>query len=105
MSRKIFSIIFLTIFFAKMFISIAPLIAISLDAKSVHAVIMQLEIEHGTSKGEGKVKEIVKDYCQRYDSIMVAGQEQQLHLKLLLVNSSIHHQGFYPSVPTPPPNA
>lgn len=102
--KKVFSNVFLSIFFLKMVIATAPLIAISIDADSVHAVIMQLEIEQETSKGDFKAK-VISEFYNRDSSFSFNNEEALLKLKLTLFQCDKHPQAFYPSVPTPPPNA
>ena len=48
---------FLFIFFAKMVISVAPMITVQFDSDVVNAVIMQLEIENHSTKGADQVKD------------------------------------------------
>lgn len=88
-----------------MAISVAPLIAISLDAASVNAVIMQLEIEHETAKGEAKAKEVIKEYDSGESLFSPAGGETLIKVRLVALNNGKHPQAFYPAIPTPPPNA
>jgi hypothetical protein len=103
LNKKVFSFIFLSIFFVKMVITVAPLIAITLDAKSVYAVIMQLEIE--SAQGSDKMKETVKEYFQNSPSINLAGSQQLLTSRADIPDDDGHFRSFYPSVPTPPPNS
>lgn len=102
LNRRIFSFVFLFIFFVKMGIATAPLIAISLDADSVYAVIMQLEIE--SSNGSDKVKETAKEYLVNFFTASLPGSFQLLCHDRMLVEDDGHFLAFYPSVPTPPPN-
>ena len=97
--RRIFSFIFLSIFFVKMGIAVAPLIAVTLDAKSVYAVIMQLEIE-----SSDKVKEISKEYFHNFLIISFPSSSQLLCCNCMFMEDDNHFLAFYPSVPTPPPN-
>ena len=103
-TKKLFSVIFLMVFFSKMVISIAPFIVTHFDPKSVHAAIMQLEIEHHSKSSEGK-EVSVKEY------LTVTGYSLGLTHTVLVHSTSSgnydhakHIQAFYPSVPTPPPN-
>lgn len=106
-ARQIFSFVFLFIFFVKMFISVAPLIAERMDSKVIMAVIMQLEIENHSSKAGDQAKESLTkgewlsgfykfNFSQPHDIIEV-NQCTSLHSRPIRV--------FYPSVPTPPPNS
>lgn len=107
LSRQIFSYVFLFIFFAKMIISIAPLIASHMDSKIVNAVIMQLEIENHSSKDADTAKDSLNkgewlsgickfNFCQPYKVIT-----SQRYSTI----QDYHIRSFYPSVPTPPPNS
>lgn len=99
-AKKIFSTVFLFIFFAKMAISVAPLIIAHMDEKSVYSVIMQLEIEHQTPKGAEA----------KWEEFQTLSQYNFSQLPIELINNTVcsfdnsHVQSFYPSVPTPPPN-
>ena len=100
-AKKIFSAVFLFIFFAKMAISVAPLLFGNLDDESIYSVIMQLEIEHQTPKGsEGKWDEILIinhfNFCQPLSAVSKSK---------IFTFQDRHVQSFYPPVPTPPPNA
>ncbi len=107
LARKIFSFIFLFIFFAKMVISVAPLVASHVDSTIVNAVIMQLEIESHSSKGTDTAKDTLNkgewlsgvykfNFCQPHTAVAI----QRYALK-----QNSHIRAFYPSVPTPPPNS
>ena len=104
-AKKLFSIIFLTVFFSKMVIAVAPLIISHFDKKAVHAVIMQLEIEHSSKAGD--VKETPTKECFTLSSFGFTA----LHATQLVLPSMIsadhdkHVQAFHPPVATPPPNA
>ena len=103
-ARKLLSVLFLTIFFSKMVISIAPVIIAHFDPESINAVIMQLEIEDNAKPTD--VKEMsVKEY------LTVTSYTIDFIRPVLILKSSLgnddhakHLQPFYPSVPTPPPN-
>jgi hypothetical protein len=102
--NRFFSIVFLTIFFSKMVISIAPVIAAHFDVNSVKAAILQLEIENDSKPVD--VKEIsVKEYLSVINYHVYLDRPVQI---LPVVNGNNdhakHHQPFYPPVPTPPPN-
>lgn len=100
-AKRSFSNVFLVIFFAKMIISVLPLFFGNLDGKSVYSVIMQLEIEHQTPKGsEAKLEEIqIFHHHNISRPLLVDGNSSAFSY----MNN--HVQSFYPSVPTPPPNA
>lgn len=101
LAKKIFSTVFLFIFFAKMAISVAPLIIGDMDEKSVYSVIMQLEIEHQTPKGAEA----------KWEEFQTLSQYNFSQLPIELIENtancffSSHVQSFYPPVATPPPNA
>lgn len=102
--NRLLSSVFLTIFFCKMVIAVAPVIAAHFDSKSVYAAIMQLEIENDCKPVD--VKEMsVKEYLTitNYHVFLVRP------VRIIPVTNgnndhSKHIQPFYPPVPTPPPN-
>ena len=101
---RLYSAIFLTIFFCKMVIAVAPVIVAQFDSKSVYAAIMQLEIENDCKPVDVKemsVKEYLTVtnyyvYLERPVRVILATTGNDDHAK--------HIQPFYPPVPTPPPN-
>ena len=103
-TKKLCSLLFLSIFYCKMLISIAPIILPHLDAASTYAVIMQLEIEDNAKPTDvklGTVKEYLTAaglYCFSPEVVTIEpeGVSNGDHAK--------HLQAFYPPVPTPPPN-
>ncbi|RYD92716.1 MAG: hypothetical protein EOP54_20365 [Sphingobacteriales bacterium] len=104
---KIFvAMLFITIFFAKMVISVAPVI-FRLDNKVVRAVILQLENESKsekdtTDKETIKEKKTFDEYYTHLVRFNVHVQEVNiLHNQEDLIYDSV----YYPSVLTPPPNA
>jgi len=100
-AQQIFATVFLFIFFAKMAISVAPLIVGNMDGQSVYSVIMQLEIEHQTPKGaEAKWEQVQNLHQFNFSQPLIA----LISANEFRVEDS-HIQSFYPSVPTPPPNA
>lgn len=103
-AKKLFSWIFLFIFFMKMVIAAAPLISDSLEADCLNAVIMQVEIEQESSKEEVKLKG-AKEYTHGYQSFIFSNASSLVNVKLSALHLENHQQTFYPSVPTPPPNA
>jgi hypothetical protein len=105
LAKKIFCTIFLFIFFAKMVISVAPLIISQIDGRSVHAVIMQLEIENQSPK-ESETKELSSKtdwfhYFQQYNFTQAL---VTINKSKVFSYQNCHIQSFYPPVPTPPPN-
>lgn len=102
--RKIASGLFLFIFFAKMVISVAPLLVLHFDEGSVRAVIMQIEIEN--NENTETVKEVVakKLWCNSGYMYSFLLPVQYLSKINFPAYNYRHIQSFYPSVPTPPPN-
>jgi hypothetical protein len=99
--KKSFSWVFLFIFAMKMAISVAPVLIENMDERSLYSVIMQLEIEHESKRSsEGKWEEVQSLHQFRFS---------QPALEVLYRGASCFEnnpvQSFYPSVPTPPPNA
>src|SRR6476661_10823154 len=101
-AKGLFSYIFLFIFFAKMVISVAPLIAKSFDKEAINAVIMQLELEHNA-----KEVEVEKKMGKEIGSDLFAFNFEQPILHLQKENyypvDVRHDQHYFPAVPTPPP--
>lgn len=100
------AILFITIFFSKMVISIAPVI-FQLDNKVVNAVIMQLENETKSEK-ENPDKEDFKEKksFDEYYTHLVRYNIHVIEVNILHNQESlIYHEVYYPVVPTPPPNA
>jgi len=104
--KSLFCIVFFFTLFAKMAISIAPIVATFIDSKCVYGVIMQLEIEDDASSKESNKfkKESIKEFC--YSSYLISFYEvsELISVKLTTLKTHIHNQTFYPTVPTPPPN-
>ncbi len=101
--KKLFSILFLLIFFAKMVITLAPLIVNQFDRDTMNAVIMQLEIENN-AKGSDTSKELLKDYIYTISSSNFTSLLQNLIKNPTAASDANHRCTFFPSVPTPPPN-
>ena len=106
-SKKHFLVVtlFLSIFFMKMVISVAPVFVNKLDKNVINNVIMQVEVEHGENETGKTLKFDFKstDQFQHYHSYTAT----RYHLTVR--NSFIEHSKryvnpFHPSVPTPPPN-
>lgn len=105
-AKKIFSTVFLFIFFAKMAISVAPGLIGHMDEKSIYSVIMQLEIEHQSSKdSETKETNSKKEWLAHYNEYYFDHPVTSLIISKLFSFSDIHSQSFHPPVSTPPPNA
>lgn len=104
LTRILFSSIFLFIFFAKIFIAVAPLIIEHFDRKSVNAVIMQLEIESETKDKNERTKAVKELYSFEKTVFIFTSLFNLNEIFSLDSRSKNHIQSFYPSVPTPPPN-
>ncbi|WP_423148839.1 hypothetical protein [Rubrolithibacter danxiaensis] len=104
-AKKIFCSIFLFIFFAKMVIAIAPFVLENFDQKCIYSVIMQLEIEN--EKGSDGAKEkIGKELCNTSNfSYSFFPPLLVLFKPASILEDFNHRRSFYPSIPTPPPNA
>lgn len=99
--------VFLGIFLIKMMISVAP-IFLTLNNKTVNAVIMQLELE-GKNEKDTTEKDLMKDkkfvdedivfHCYAITPILI--ETNILHNK----EHALFLQTYHPVVPTPPPNA
>ena len=103
-TQKILSLFFLSIFFVKMAISVAPLIISHCDSKTVNAVIMQLEIENHKAEDDNVKDPLLKEYLNtNFDFCFL---NPYAHLKPVseFLKEEKHTILFYPPVPTPPPN-
>ncbi|TFF38778.1 hypothetical protein [Mucilaginibacter psychrotolerans] len=99
-------ILFMSIFVAKMAISIAPAF-LCLDNKAVNAVIMQLEHESKTEK-EDPEKDTFKEKKVFDENFMhfVAYRTFVVETNVLHnQENTLYAQVYHPIVPTPPPNA
>jgi len=105
--RELYAKLFFAIFFAKMFISTAPIFTQGFDRDTLLQVVLQLEIENNNGKsGLGdQVKDIfAKDYPK---STVLYSLQPPAHLIVhsnFIDDDARHIPAFYPSVPTPPPN-
>jgi len=100
--------LFMMIFMAKMIISVAPAF-LSLNNKTVNAVIMQLELENKNEKDDpdkeaGKDKKFFdEDFQFVYHAVHVP---VTININPLLNLKHPHYQsGHHLTVPTPPPDA
>lgn len=105
-ARKLFSFVFLFIFFTKMVISIAPLIANHIDNRIVNAVIMQLEIETNSSPGTDQAKDTLTkaEWLSGFYKFNLCRPVTAVAINKYIAMQGYHIQAFYPRVPTPPPN-
>jgi hypothetical protein len=105
-AKKLFSYVFLFIFFAKMVISVAPMIAIRMDSEVVNAVIMQIEIENHSTKGADQAKDSINkgEWLSGLSKFKFCNPQVDIASNLFIFLRDTHLQAFYPSVPTPPPN-
>lgn len=106
LARLIFSFVFLFIFFVKMFISIAPVIANHLDSKIVNAVIMQLEIETNSSKGADQAKDSLTkgEWLSGLYKFNFEQAPELIANKKYSAMQDYRIESFFPTIPTPPPN-
>lgn len=103
--RKLASGLFLFIFLAKMVISIAPLVVNFADSEHVRAVILQLEIENHAKETDISKDKAAKDYCTSTKSPFFVSTPLFHFFLMPPVEKHSDIESFYPSVPTPPPNA
>ncbi len=86
-----------------MVIAAAPLISDHLRADCINAVIMQIEIEQETKeevKGKG-----MHEYAPGIPTFVFASAPVLLKRGSVPLKWDKHVRTFYPTVPTPPPNA
>ena len=92
--------------FMKMFISVAP-VFMSLNNKTVNAVITQLELESKNEKEDpdkGMLKE-KKFFDEEFNSMMADHKPLVVEINILHnLEKSLYTEAYHPSVPTPPPN-
>ena len=105
-AKKLFSYVFLFVFFAKMVISVAPMVTIHMDSEVVNAVIMQLEIENHSTKGSDQAKDSLNkgEWLSGLSKFKFCSPQVDIISKLNTLLRDYPIQAFYPSVPTPPPN-
>lgn len=101
--QKLYGILFLSVFFIKMVICVAPLIVNHFNSDTVNAAIMQLEIEND-SKAEVK-ETTVKEFFLLGDFDFKIHYLQRIEFpSSTRMAQDKHVQPFPPPVPTPPPN-
>ncbi|UEG54288.1 hypothetical protein LLH06_04815 [Mucilaginibacter daejeonensis] len=100
-------LLFMMIFVAKMIISVAP-VFLSLNNKTVAAVIMQLENENKNDKDDlekeaAKEKKFFDEDIQHiYEPVLVLiSIDNKLHIQF---GHGIYQPGYHSTVPTPPPD-
>jgi hypothetical protein len=108
-ANKVFvCMLFMMIFISKMVISVAPAF-LSLNNKTVNAVIMQLELENKNEKDDpdkdsGKEKKFFDEdfqFVYHVEHIPVTIKVN----KQLSPKHALYQPDHHPSVPTPPPDA
>jgi hypothetical protein len=106
-AKILFSYVFLFVFFAKMVISVAPLIAHHMDNEVVNAVIMQLEIENHSSKNVDQAKDSLNkgEWLSGLSKFNFSRPQIDIASNQYSFLMDCPIQAFYPSVPTPPPNS
>ncbi|WP_411273955.1 hypothetical protein [Daejeonella sp.] len=105
-AKKLFSYVFLFIFFAKMVISVAPMVASHMDSEVINAVIMQLEIENHSTKGVDQAKDSLNkgEWLSGSSKFKFCNPQVDICSNKYILLRDYPFQAFYPSVPTPPPN-
>jgi pyoverdine/dityrosine biosynthesis protein Dit1 len=97
---------FLSIFFLKMIISVAPVFINQFDRQTMNDVIMQVELEHGADTDTAKnIKVTDIKLIEHHTTDHYVAFRYHLQVK----NSYIEHikryvNPYHPLVPTPPPN-
>ena len=100
------AILFMSIFIAKMGISLAPMF-LCMDNKTLKAVIMQLENETKNEKEDPEKSAFKekKSFDENVNHVIAytayITEESVLHN----LENSLYQQVYHPVVPTPPPNA
>ena len=100
---KLFSVVFISIFFIKMIISVAPVLAGHFDNEYLRSVILQLEIEDNSSE---KIKEslLKAEWIEANFCLNVSTPFTHLESAKYIILDDQHVQTFYPIVLTPPPS-
>ncbi|GEM_PF-256350 len=99
------AIIFLSVFCAKMMISVAPVFLQKVDKELVNSVIMQVELEHGVDTENGKTAKYVdfKIISHTYSTYTPVVYDFRL-TNTFQKHFKRYVNPYHPSVPTPPPN-
>ena len=105
-AKKLFSYVFLFVFFAKMVISVAPMIAVHMDSEVVNTVIMQIEIENHSTKGADQAKDSLNkgEWLNGLSKFRFCNPQFDICSNQYTLLRNYPIQAVYPSVPTPPPN-
>lgn len=84
--------------------SVAPLIIAHCDAKTVNAVIMQLEIENNAKSNDVKETSVKEYFNPSSFGFTLLHPIPLILTSMISVDHDKHVQAFYPPVATPPPN-
>lgn len=106
-TRKIYVILFFSIFFAKMLISSAPIFVNDFDRQALLRVVLQLEIENNNGKsglGDQAKELFTKFYAKDLTFLQSMLPSHYLKDTNFVADDERHIRAFYPAVPTPPPN-
>jgi hypothetical protein len=100
--------LFFSIFFLKMVISALPLITNHFDKDALLQVVLQLEIESNQGKsstGQDVVKDVFPSFdLKDFNQPLLVPPLRFMNDICFLIDEEYHLSGYYPSVPTPPPN-
>ncbi len=105
--RKVYSFLFLSIFFIKVLLALAPLYAHWYNKQQVADVIMQLELDDHSDTSDGNdllAEKLAKEFPSYLNWSVFVAPLHYLSVKFFINDDSFHLKSFYPTVPTPPPN-
>jgi hypothetical protein len=104
---RLFSFIFIAIFFIKMIISVAPVIADHFDSGCIRSVMLQLEIEnHSADESSEQIKKLLskEEWIETGSCFNISLPFKHLVSARYIILDDTHVQTFYPAVLTPPPS-
>lgn len=105
--RTIYAKLFFSIFFVKILISCSPFFFNHIDKETIIQVVLQLEIENNNGKSNGgeQAKDFAKEYPKPATHLSYLPPLELFDTTSVILDDRRHIPAFYPSVPTPPPNA
>ena len=90
----------------KILISCSPFFSNHVDKETFIQVVLQLEIENNNGSGSGdQAKDFAKDYPQSATHLAHLPPHELSNASTVVWDDRRHIPAYYPTVPTPPPNA
>lgn len=103
--RILYAKLFFGIFFMKILISCSPFFFSHVDKETILQVVLQLEIENNNGSSSDQAKDFAKEYPKPATHLSYLPPLEFFNALIVIVDDSGFIPAFYPSVPTPPPNA